>query len=140
MSGRNNRTRAAEVLLDLDGDARASIATSIDRMRATQALHGRIRPLSMHGEARLTVFVDDHAVVTKLADAILHTVAVMQLAHEPDRTLFLLRYQGARPVSVDFHFLTAADGAQFPPDELVAARHRLAQSRRRRGVGGDQKK
>ena len=133
-SGKTGRAAAAEKILGLGGEARDELTGKIEEALSLQQQMGRTRPISIFGECRLTVFCDQKPqLLTRVEDAISHTLAVMKLANQSEWTLLQLRFTDAGLlVSVDWRFLTEADLSKANPEQLLAMCDRLERTRKAR--------
>lgn len=93
MSGEKGRAFIASYLLNYGGKWRDNIANGIDRILAEQAKANRAKPLSVHGETKLTIFCwqEPHA-SRDVEMSIYHTRVVMMAQDEGERFLLELQY------------------------------------------------
>jgi hypothetical protein len=89
------RAELASLLLDMAGETRKAIAEGIDTQMQSASASGRSRPLSTHGDVRLTVFCWTPQVARSEAGALEHARAAMLASGETDRVLLELTYTDA---------------------------------------------
>jgi hypothetical protein len=126
-----DRTQLSSYLLDLGGDFRDQLSQSIVDELRRQPTSKRARPLSTHGEVRLTVFCRMRPWVTRDAEeASDHAYAVMLLANEPDRFLVELSYDETTALThVKWQRLTLDSLSEADRIRLRARAEELRQAR-----------
>jgi hypothetical protein len=132
-SRRIGRAAAATKILWMDGETRETFAASIDDIIRLQAELKRPRPLTMGGDIRITCFVNQKSVVQSTLDsAIDHTLAVMHVQKESDRTLFCLSYSEFGLLEdVRWALLSAKDIEEMDAAKLKVMTDRIQASRRK---------
>ena len=132
-SNHNGRTAAARALLCMSGNARELFAECIDKLLAVQEQLSRPRPYSTEGDVRITVSVNQKESVSMPFDnACEHTIAVMKLSEETDRTFFHLTFSAFGLLeNVRWKLLTSKDIEEMDPNQLKERCGRLQASRER---------
>lgn len=123
--------KVSSMLLDHSGELRTRLASGIDEALREQAAVRRPKPLSLHGEVKVTLFCWQEGVVArdeKLAAD--HARAVMLAANDDQRLLLELFLDAAgRLVDVDFAFFEAA---AMPESERMESERKADELKRRR--------
>ena len=125
------RTQLCSYLLDLGGDWREQIAKSIDDELSKQPTSKRARPLSTHGDVRLTVFCWTEPWAPRNAkQAVDHGHTIMLMTDEPDRLLLELSYDEAgNLINVHWQKLAPASLPEATTARLRAKAQKLRQTR-----------
>ena len=87
------RSRVANSLLNLSGEARSLVFGQIEALAAKSGFPLQPKPMSTYGEARLTVIARQGALKARDSEIDLEHVQALTLLHgEPDRLLLQLNY------------------------------------------------
>jgi hypothetical protein len=125
--------KVSSMLLDRGGELRTRLTLGIDEALQQQAAVRRPKPLSVHGETKITLFCWQEGVVARnerlAAD---HARAVMLAADDQERLLLELLFDATgRLVDIHFAFLEAAEMSEsarvvFAPKVDELRRNRIS--------------
>jgi hypothetical protein len=122
---------AAQSLLVMDGETRDLIAKSVDDVMALQQKLGRPRPLSLFGGTPVTLFVSQtNGVQMRFDSAVEHTIAVLDLEKDAERTLLFLELTEHGLIQdVRWRVLRQSDAQLTDPDHLSQLQARIIKGR-----------
>ncbi len=130
-SGKPGRTRAAELLLSMSGEARTEFAALVEKSWRLQNRQRRPRPVSCGGDVRLTVSVSQEGAYEATFDTARdHALVVLTLQDEADRLVVWLQFsEDSILLNVKWAFVTPADASKMDGDTLAERVGRLRASR-----------
>ncbi|PYJ66383.1 MAG: hypothetical protein DME76_17110, partial [Verrucomicrobia bacterium] len=131
-SNRAGRTNVASILLNISGEWRKIITSGVSDVLRRQSALRRAKPLSTHGDVKLTVFCWQKTVLKRDEEfALEHAKAAMLLANDNKRLLLELMFDASGKLSdVDYSFLRR-DNIAAPDLERLEA---FAESLRARRI------
>jgi hypothetical protein len=138
---KHGRSRIASFLLDGASDARTMIAQTVDRLLRDNAVLGRARPMSMHGEYCCTFWVWTPAVPRNPVIALQHTQTVVAALDERSRLMIEFEYSsdgdllGVHWQDVDLYGLSAGQLARTRAAGASLRQERVARALARAKVG-----
>ena len=107
-SNKSHRRKASSMLLNCGGEWRSRIASGINEALDKQFELGRVQPLSIHGETKITLFCWQRGLLERDREfALEHSRAIMLMSQDKERLLLELVFDPSKIlVDVDYTFLS----------------------------------
>jgi preprotein translocase subunit SecA len=130
LTSQRGRSELVSFFLDLSGDFREEVSTTIDRELQFASENGRSRALSTYGEVRMTLYVFSPDAPRNAEAAITHTQVIMIGSLESSRLLIELEYSQAKKLIAVHWKNVSLDGVtEVQLSELRQSAHQLRLNR-----------